>query len=496
MLFNSYIFIFVFLPIVLIGWHGLNYVKQYHLAQIFVVLMSLWFYGYFNYSYIAIILGSIAGNWLASKAIDCFPTQRRGIGILGVAFNIGLLFYFKYYDFFIENINIVLKTDWQLKNIVLPLGISFFTFQQISFIADRMKGIAPHYHVIDYATYVSYFPQLIVGPIVSHDDLIPQFWNVEKRHFNWDSMLQGTRLFMIGLAKKVLLADELGKLVDFGYANVASMDSISGILVMLAYTFQIFFDFSGYCDMALGLGAMMNLELPLNFSSPYKSQSVKEFWNRWHITLNTFFMKYVYIPLGGSRKGKNRQLCNIMIVFLLSGIWHGANWTFVLWGIIHGIVVCFDSIINPLLDSYKERFGTEYKWLQPVRWFLTFVFVNLAWVLFRSDSIEVAIQFYARLFSFSNTGYVWELAGSMYSYKNYLLNLILDKVGGYNLASKLYVVWMIVFLLVAAFLCTQPTTKEWVDKKKASALEMTFLAVLFGFSVLTLSGLATFLYFN
>lgn len=496
MLFNSYVFIFAFLPIVLIGWHGLNHLKQYKMAQVFVILMSLWFYGYFNYSYIAIILASMSVNWLISKGIDCFPNRRKIIGILGVAFNLGLLFYFKYYDFFIENMNVLFKTDWQLKNIVLPLGISFFTFQQISFVADRMKGTAPHYDVIDYMAYVAYFPQLIAGPIVSHDDLIPQFWDTEKRHFNWYSMLYGTRLFVIGLAKKVLLADELGKLVDAGYMNVAGMDSIGAFVVMLAYTFQIFFDFSGYCDMALGLGKMMNLELPLNFNLPYKSHSIKEFWNRWHITLNTFFTKYVYIPLGGSRRGKARQLCNTMIVFLLSGIWHGANWTFVLWGILHGVVVCFDNLVKPAVDYCQEHAAKGYKWLQRVRWALTFAFVNLAWVLFRSDSIGVAIQFYKRLFSFSHTGYIWELAGSMSSYKNYPIQLFLDRIGGYNLASKLFIVWMILFLLLASFLCTRRTAKDWVESKKAGVIEMAVLAVLFGLSVLAFSGVATFLYFN
>lgn len=288
MLFNSYVFIFAFLPFVLIGWHGLNYLKRYKMAQGFVILMSLWFYGYFNYSYVAIILGSMFANWLVSKGIELFSNGRKTIGFVGVAFNLGLLFYFKYYDFFIENMNVVLKTEWQLKNVVLPLGISFFTFQQISFVVDRMNEKAPHYDIIDYMTYVAYFPQLIAGPIVSHDELIPQFWDIKKRHFNWNSMLDGTRLFVIGLAKKVLLADELGKLVDAGYASVDRMDSIGAFVVMLAYTFQIFFDFSGYCDMALGLGKMMNLELPLNFNSPYKSHSMKEFWNRWHMTLNVF----------------------------------------------------------------------------------------------------------------------------------------------------------------------------------------------------------------
>lgn len=480
MLFNSYIFIFVFLPIVLIAWYGLNHFKQYKEAQVIVILMSFWFYGYFNYSYLAIILSSIIVNWSASKVIEIFAKKqpdnnriRKIIGISGVAFNLGLLFYFKYYDFFITNCNAVFKTNWSLKYIALPLGISFFTFQQVSFVIDRMRGTAPHYHLIDYAMYVVYFPQLIAGPIVSHADLIPQFREKEKRHFNYDSMLRGIRLFVIGLAKKVLLADELGKIVDYGFSGIDLMDSMGAFVVMLAYTFQIFFDFSGYCDMALGLGAMMNFELPLNFNSPYKSHSVKEFWNRWHITLNAFFTKYVYIPLGGSRKGTVRQLCNTLIVFLLSGIWHGANWTFVVWGILHGMMVCFDRLIQPAMDRCEKNSPKCYAWVQRIRWFGTFAFVNLAWVLFRSDSIGVAVRFYKRLISFSNTGYIWRLGENLSSFTG-----------------------MMLFLLLAAFLCTRPAARDWVDQRKPRVIEMIVLAVLFGFSVLTLSGLATFLYFN
>lgn len=503
MLFNSYIFIFAFLPLVLLGWHVLNHLNKYKVAQCFVILMSLWFYGYSDYRNVILIFCSILVNWCISKGIEKSEECSNGngglrkiLGITGVLFDLGLLFYFKYFDFFIENCNVLLHTNWALKNIVLPLGISFFTFQQISYIADRMMGNASHYHIVDYMMYVVYFPQLIAGPIVSHDDLIPQFYEEERRNFNWNSMLRGIRLFIIGLAKKVLLADELGKVVDYGFMDVGAMDSMGAFLVMLAYTFQIFFDFSGYCDMALGLGAMMNFEIPLNFNSPYKSHSVKEFWNRWHITLNDFFTKYVYIPLGGSRKGKVRRLCNTMIVFLLSGIWHGANWTFILWGILHGGMVCFDSFINSIMEYIKQRLSKVYTWVQRLRWLFTFAFVNLAWVLFRSNSIGEAIQFYKRLFSFSNTGYIWGLAGSLSSYKTYAMQLIFEKISGYEFVSKFYVARMLIFLSIAAFLCTKPNVREWVEKKKPSMVEMIVLAVLFGFSVLTLSGLATFLYFN
>lgn len=487
----------------LIAWHGLNHLKQYKLAQAAVIVMSLWFYGYFNYRYIAIILCSMLGNWLVSKGIQKFADGaggregvRRGFGILGIVFNLGLLFYFKYYDFFIENMNLALGQNWALKNIALPLGISFFTFQQISFVVDRMWGKAEHYAIIDYMSYVVYFPQLIAGPIVSHDDLIPQFWEEKRRHFQWRNLLLGIRLFTIGLAKKVLLADELGKIVDCGFLDVNAMDSPAAFVVMLSYTFQIFFDFSGYCDMAMGLGAMMNLELPLNFNSPYQSCSVKEFWNRWHMTLNTFFTKYVYIPLGGSRCGTAKRIRNTIIVFLLSGIWHGANWTFVLWGILHGIMVSLESLKKAGHWKQDSAASNPFRFQKILQWTYTFVFVNLAWVLFRSDSIAVAWNFYKRLFSFSNTGYIWNLAGSVSSYKNYVISIVLEHFGGYPMAAWFYLLWMLVLLLLAAYLCTRPNAFAWVKNKKAGRTEMWVMALLFGISVLSFSGITTFLYFN
>lgn len=502
MLFNSYIFIFLFLPLVLTGWHGLNHFKKYKAAQCIVISMSLWFYGYFNYYNLILILCSISVNWLISKKIEREEKNPDGnekikkiFGIIGILFNIGFLFYFKYYDFFIENCNTIFKTEWALKNIALPLGISFYTFQQISFIADRMTGKASHYHIVDYAMYVVYFPQLIAGPIVSHDDLIPQFWEEKRRKFDWDYMLRGIRLFVIGLAKKVLLADELGKLVGYGFEDVNALDSPSALIVMLACSFQLFFDFSGYSDMALGLASMMHLDLPLNFNSPFKACSVKELWGRWHITLNTFWVKYVYIPLGGNRKGKFRKYCNSIIVFLLSGFWHGANWTFVLWGVVNGVLVSLEDMVREWREkreSTRRMFIGEKK----IRWFLTFASFNLGVVLFSSSSVGETWSFYKRLFSFSNTGYISSLAGCLFSYKTYPLHLILDKLGGYNLSSKLYIVWMLFFLCLAAFLCTKPNARDWVNQKKPSVVEMIVLAILFGFSVLTLSGLATFLYFN
>ncbi len=481
MLFNSYIFMFLFLPAMLLLWYGCNHFGKYRAAELFLVLMSLWFYGYYNHKYVWIILTSILGNWIVSRFVEKSP---RLIGAVGILLNLGLLFYFKYYDFFIENINAVFRGDLALHNIALPLGISFFTFQQISYIGDRMKGEAPHYKLLHYMSYVTYFPQLIAGPIVSHDKLVPQFFDRDRRRLNWENVLSGTRLFCIGLGKKVLIADRLGRIADFGFGDPGAMDSVGALAVMLSYTFQIFFDFSGYCDMAMGIGRMMNLELPQNFCSPYKSGSVKEFWNRWHITLGEFFTKYVYIPLGGNRCGMVRGIGNILIVFLLSGIWHGANWTFVLWGIAHGLMVSL------------EKFPFVNKIHRGLRWFLTFGFVNLAWVLFRSDSISTAALFYRRLFSFTNTDYIWVVAGKLQNYSNHVLYLFANSLGGYSAARMLYMVLLVLMLALAGLLCMRRDSVSYVEEKRATWFEMCFLAGVAALSVLSFSGVAVFLYFN
>lgn len=359
MLFNSYIFIFIFLPLALLGWYSLNHFRKYRLASLFLAGMSLWFYAYFNISYLAIILCSIGANYLLSYVLTRVQTKRLGL-LAGILLNLGILFYFKYYDFFIENINLAFHTDFTLKHILLPLGISFFTFQQLSFIIDRALGRCEHYDFINYLTFVTFFPQLIAGPIVLYKELIPQFEDPSKRSFDSTSFTRGVYLFVLGLSKKVLLADTFGLMANYGFAQTFSLDSISTIFVILSYTFELYFDFSGYSDMAIGLGRMFHIELPLNFDSPYRACSVKEFWQRWHITLSRFFITYVYIPLGGSRKGKARMLLNTFVVFLLSGLWHGAAWTYVAWGAMQGLLVVWDNLGIVGIQGREEKRPSRY----------------------------------------------------------------------------------------------------------------------------------------
>jgi D-alanyl-lipoteichoic acid acyltransferase DltB (MBOAT superfamily) len=486
MLFHSYIFIFAFLPVVLLLWHVTNHFGKYKLAQFFVILMSLWFYSYFNYKYIFIILGSILSNYLFSYALEHLGSPKI-LGFLGISFNLGLLFYFKYYDFFLQNVNQLFQTDIVLKHIVLPLGISFYTFQQISFLADRMMGNAPHYKAIDYVLYVTYFPQLIAGPIVSHDELIPQFWDTARRHFDYSNMITGIRFFVIGLAKKILIADEIGKIADCGFSDIAALDSLSALVVMLSYTLQIYFDFSGYSDMAIGLGSMMNFKLPQNFDSPYRSCSVSEFWRRWHITLNRFFTKYVYFPLGG-RAGKIKKIRNTMLVFFLSGIWHGANWTYILWGLLHGIAVSLETLT--IYGKFAAKAGKK------ITRFCTFLFVNLTFVLFRSDSVSLSIKFYHKLFSLRYNGYIWTLVDSMASFKNYMMVLLVKHFVGEQGSMLVYLIWMFLTLAFGFFLTTRPCTKDYVRNKTAGRVEMWLWALVLCLCVISFSGMSTFLYFN
>lgn len=514
MLFNSYIFIFIFLPVVLLGWYGLNKLQKYELAKVFLAGMSLWFYGYFNAYYLLIIVVSILINYLISYLMtfsDNRPTHRVGL-FAGVGINLGIFFYFKYYDFFIENINYVFQTDFNLKHILLPLGISFFTFQQLSFIIDRCTGKAEHYSLINYVTFVTFFPQLIAGPIVLYKEMIPQFEDLSKRSFRADNFAKGISLFVLGLGKKVLLADVLALVTNFGFEQTYFLDSPSTLLVILAYTFQIYFDFSGYSDMAMGLGYMFNIELPVNFNSPYKACSVKELWQRWHITLSRFFVTYVYIPLGGSRKGKARTLLNTMIIFALSGLWHGANWTFVAWGTMQGLLVAWDRLgivdVKPKALRSKESSDVSAKsensansgtarfyiprWLG---WFFTFSFFNLSLFFFRSESMTNAFQMFKNLFSFRNTGYIYKLAAKMDIPEFYIFKQAINMFAP-DILNTAYIVLLLLILAVSAFILTRKNALQIVNTTNYNSKFCWCITIVFVWSLISFSQVSTFIYFN
>lgn len=393
MQFNSYIFILAFLPFTLIVYYLLNRFGYNLLAKITLLIMSLVFCAYLNYKYLYIICASILLNYAFSRLLlDPKRTtpQKKWILVLAISLNLLILFYFKYFNFFIENMNLLFQASFELKHIILPLGISFLTFQQIAYVVDSYRGETAGYRLLDYAVFVAFFPRLTAGPIVFHSEIIPQL-NEKKNHsINYENFSYGILMFAVGLAKKIFIADVLARAVTWGYGGVDAMTSLDALIVSLCYTLQIYFDFSSYTDMAIGIGLMFNIKLPTNFNSPYKALSIQDFWKRWHITLTRFLTKYIYLPLGGNRKGRVRTYVNIMIVFLLSGLWHGAAWTFVLWGFMHGLA-------SVLTRRFKAQWNKMHLVLQ---WFITFMFVNIAWVFFRADSITQGFAIVKRMAEF------------------------------------------------------------------------------------------------
>lgn len=389
MLFNSPVFIFLFLPVAIAVYFFLNGKKLFIAGKAWLVLASLFFYGYWNPSYLFLILGSILVNFSIGSGLH--KTSKRAKGRLsrksvltfGVLFNIALLGYFKYSDFFIDNVNVVFSTQFPLMNVVLPLAISFFTFQQIAYLVDTYRNECAEFDFLSYCLFVTFFPQLIAGPIVHHKEMMPQFNNPKLKFLNLRNIALGLLIFTMGLFKKVVLADSLAQYADpvFDAALTESIAFVPAWLGALAYTFQIYFDFSGYCDMAIGAALFFNIKIPINFLSPYKAVNIQDFWRRWHITLSRWLRDYVYINLGGNRISQIITLRNVFATAFVSGIWHGAGWTFVLWGVCHGSAL----VIHRLYSDY-----IQWTMPRPMAWFLTFLFVVFAWVLFRAETLPAA----------------------------------------------------------------------------------------------------------
>lgn len=389
MLFSSIGFICLFLPITFGLYFFFSRKRLTSLAKGWLVAASLFFYAWWNPVYIFLILGSILFNFIVGKGLGCLvetaSRRRQGLLVFGLVCNLAALGYYKYTDFFIANANALFGLDIAMTRIVLPLAISFFTFQQVAFLVDSYKGKARECNLLNYALFVCFFPQLIAGPIVHHSQMMPQFASIRAKVLNWRNVYVGLFIFAVGLVKKVVLADTLAHLATYGFDKTGSLTMSEAWIVSLAYTFQLYFDFSGYTDMAIGIGRMFNITLPQNFNSPYKSLSIQDFWRRWHMTLSRWLRDYLYIPLGGSRRGTARTYVNIFLTFLLAGLWHGAGWTFVLWGGLHGIAL----MIHRWWKNSGRVMGAASGWL------LTFLFVNAAWVLFRALELGDAAKVYA-----------------------------------------------------------------------------------------------------
>lgn len=505
MIFNSYIFVLLFLPVTISGYFLINKYRKDEKGTAdlwWLFLMSLWFYGYTNPVYLVLLLLSIAVNYGVSVKINqcrdkSLLSYAKGWMAAGVIFNIALLLYFKYYDFFVENMNSALGTDLSLHNVILPLGISFFTFKQIAYAVDCYREQARiRYQWIEYASYVTFFPQLISGPIGLHYEFVPVMRDRERKKVDYINLSQGLYAIALGLAKKGLIADNLSKVVEAGFAELKYMSSATAWIVMLAYTLQIYFDFSGYSDVALGIEKMLNLDPVINFNSPYKAKTVSEFWSRWHMSLTRFFTRYVYIPLGGSRKGKVRTYLNTMIVFLCSGLWHGANWTFVLWGVLHGIFMTVEKIIKDIWKAVTNVTIENRVFLflgKIIGTIYTFLFVNLAWVLFRVSDIEQAKLFICRLVNGENA-----ISPSILEVVNEMVEVrLLTRLGMAGLVSSYpqipCIVFMIVFLFCVLFM---KNTQEKVKQERYGVLRSLIAIGLIVWSVISFADVSEFLYFN
>lgn len=346
MLFNSLEFLLIFLPIVFVGYFLLAKFNFKKYTNLWLLIASLYFYAYYKIEFLSIILSSIVFNYIAGFFITRNYAQLTKKILLTVAVvgNLGLLCYYKYFNFLINTLNTFNFTHFDTMKLMLPLGISFFTFQQISYLTDAYKGEVKHSNFIDYSLFVSFFPQLIAGPICTYKELIPQFEDFSKKVINRDNIKRGIFLITIGLIKKVLLADNFTDFIQ----DVIHQEAMTEFYTTWAFAFSIalqgYFDFSGYCDMALGLGALFNIELPINFDSPYKSKDISDYWRRWHITMGRFLKYHVYIPMGGSRRGELRTYWNLFFVFLVTGIWHGANWCCIFYGVINGLLVSVNKL--------------------------------------------------------------------------------------------------------------------------------------------------------
>ncbi|MBQ7882808.1 MAG: MBOAT family protein [Phascolarctobacterium sp.] len=378
MLFNSYEFILLYLPITLVLYYQLAKRFSNGAAKNFLIFASLCFYSYWDINNLPILLASIIANYIFGHLLS--KNRSKYILTAGIAFNLLFLAYFKYTDFILQNLNALAGTSFELQSIVLPLGVSFFTFTQTAYLVDVYRGETKEYTKSDYLLFVTIFPHLIAGPILYHKDMIPQFSVAENYKLNYKNLTYGIVWFTIGLLKKVVIADKLAVWANQVFNNTSNLTMLDAWGGSLAYSLQLYFDFSGYSEMAIGLGLLFNYNLPLNFNLPYRATSIIDFWRRWHMTLSAFLKNYLYIPLGGNRSGNHMR--NILITMFLGGLWHGAGWTFIFWGVLHGVFIC----INHLWRKTKIVLPKFLCWL------LTFNAVNLAWIFFRANSFESAMN--------------------------------------------------------------------------------------------------------
>ncbi|NHB33000.1 MBOAT family protein [Helicobacter pylori] len=512
LLFNTPLFIFAFLPVVFLGYFILQaYAKNPLFPKLWLVLASLFFYAFWNVKYLPLLVGSIIFNYFVALKITQPNAYKKLWLILGLIANVSLLGFFKYTDFFLTNFNLIWKSHFETLHLILPLAISFFTLQQIAYLMDTYKQNQTHAaqnereresenapillnpppsffsfsHFLDYALFVSFFPQLIAGPIVHHSEMMPQFKDKNNQFLNYRNIALGLFIFSIGLFKKVVIADNIAHFADFGFDKTASLSFIQAWMASLSYSFQLYFDFSGYCDMAIGIALFFNIKLPINFNSPYKALNIQDFWRRWHITLNRFLKEYLYIPLGGNRVKELIVYRNLILVFLIGGFWHGAGWTFIIWGLLHGIAL---SVHRAYSHTARKFHFTMPKILA---WLITFNFINLAWVFFRAKNLESALKVLKGMVGLNGVS-LCHLSQEASEFLNRVNdNMIMHTMMYASPTFKMCVLMVIIsFCLKNSSHLYQSNQMDWIKTTSACLL----LSV--GFLFIFASSQSVFLYFN
>ena len=480
MIFSSFEFIFLFLPLTFCLYFYLNKKRLTTLATGSLAFASLFFYSWWNIIYLPLILFSVIINYAFSLLITKSTLYKKTLLIFGLLFNVLLLGYFKYSDFFLQNINFVFDTNYSLLRLTLPLAVSFFTFQQIAFLVDSFKGYVVKHTFLNYIVFVTFFPQLIAGPIVHHKEMMPQFTKKRNKFINYKNIYLGVFIFSIGLFKKIVIADTFSIWASNGFDVLEQLSLIEAWITSLSYTFQLYFDFSGYTDMAIGAALLFNIKLPLNFNSPYKATNIRDFWQRWHITLSRFLRDYVYIPIGGNKKGSFKMYCNLLTTFLIGGLWHGAGWTFIFWGALHAVAIIFHRIwcitgvnLNKLLA-----------------WFVTFNFINISWIFFRAEQWEDAIKVLKGMFGFSGV-----VLPSIFQNISFLQGnkIVIGEVfANFNSDTEI-TLWLLIALFICLFF---KNSNEIVSFYRPDNKVVFFIVSILTISLINLDKNVDFIYFN
>ena len=472
MLFNSFEFIFIFLPVVFCLFYLAADKLGNRAAILTLVIASLGFYAYWNPIYILLLLASMLVNFTLGRTIGRTPDKR--LLILGIVFNLGLLGYYKYANFFVKNVNYFWGAQWDIGTILLPLAISFFTFQQIAYLVDSYRGITREYSALHYALFVSFFPQLIAGPIVHHKEMLPQFESTTRFRIDANNLIIGLSIFAVGLFKKTVIADGIAVHATpvFAAADAGTqLDLISAWSGALAYTFQLYFDFSGYSDMAIGLARLFGIVLPLNFYSPYKATNISEFWRRWHMTLSRFLRDYVYITLGGNRNGNGRRYINLIATMLLGGLWHGAGWNFVVWGALHGLYLS----VNHAWQALLQRLGftsQDSRWYLVFAWFITFIAVIVGWVFFRATTYQGAVSMIESMAGFNGVAIPNGILSRLGDIGELIRALGIQGVDGGGADFIKAWLWIAVLLPVVIML---PNTQDMFSRARGSLSKQAFV---------------------